>query len=181
MLRRSSRTLGAFLNTLDRRTFGTYQPCDDLTSPAALDQWLSSLGLVADGTKSTPAECALALRLRTALRNAAQAHRDSAQDEAPTADLTRKLPLYADIQPDGLINLVPAAIAGTVRHALAALLATATMATVDGTWRRVKMCAAPDCHTVFYDNSKPHNGRWCGTAIAKGCGNRTTPARYRHR
>ncbi|WP_163572984.1 CGNR zinc finger domain-containing protein, partial [Fodinicola feengrottensis] len=96
----------------------------------------------------------------------------------PTADLTRKLPLYADIQPDGLINLVPAAIAGTVRHALAALLATATMATVDGTWRRVKMCAAPDCHTVFYDNSKPHNGRWCSP---KGCGNRHNTRTYRNR
>lgn len=159
-----------FLNTRDERMFGEHEPDDELADPAALAGWLAV-------PACTPADHRLALQLRRVLRAAARANRtgepDPAMDEIE--ELSAALPLRAHADGVGL-GLAPAGRG--VGAALADLLATVVVASADGSWRRVKACGAPDCGWIFYDHSKPRNGRWCSTA---GCGNRMKTRAYRHR
>ena len=62
--------------------------------------------------------------------------------------------------------------------ALARLLVPVALSLQDGSWRRVKACAADACQWAFYDRSRNHSGRWCDMAI---CGNRTKVRSYRAR
>lgn len=62
--------------------------------------------------------------------------------------------------------------------ALAAISATAALAQAAGTWKRLKICAAPDCRWVFYDTSRSGAGRWCSMRV---CGNRAKTRAYRQR
>jgi predicted RNA-binding Zn ribbon-like protein len=48
----------------------------------------------------------------------------------------------------------------------------------DGTWDRLKACAADDCHWAFYDHTRNRSGRWCSMAV---CGNRAKVERFRER
>ena len=48
----------------------------------------------------------------------------------------------------------------------------------DGTWSRLKVCAADDCRWIFYDRTKPGRGRWCEPEL---CGNRVKTRAYRER
>lgn len=168
-----------FANTLDQRTFGDHRAGDSFAGPAELTQWLADRELVSGDARGTSGDLALAMRLRTVLRGTAEANRGGAvptgQEQALT-DLVRRLPLRAG--PDGRGQLTLESVGDGVRGALAGLLAVAVLATADGSWCRVKMCAAEDCRVVFYDHSKPRNGRWCSTA---GCGNRAKTSSYRSR
>lgn len=168
-----------FINTLDERSFGGRHGRDDLPDPPALAAWLAGRALVPAHTKADADDLDLALRLRAVLRACAEANRTgqldprAAQDAAAIHDA---LPLRARVRPNGGLRLTPAP-AG-VRGALAAILASAVLATAEGSWGRVKMCAAEDCKVVFYDHSKPRNAKWCETA---GCGNRVKTRAYRRR
>lgn len=46
----------------------------------------------------------------------------------------------------------------------------------DGTWRRFKVCANPDCQWAFYDHSKNSSGRWCSMET---CGARSKISTFR--
>jgi predicted RNA-binding Zn ribbon-like protein len=63
------------------------------------------------------------------------------------------------------------------------LLAAVIGAIGDGTWRRLKAC--PDCHWVFYDNTRNGGKRWClmyaGGPDGRACGTIAKVQRYRHR
>ncbi|CAM02831.1 putative RNA-binding Zn ribbon-like protein [Saccharopolyspora erythraea NRRL 2338] len=166
-----------FLNTLDERTFGGLTPYDELTSPAELAGWLSARDLVPPGTNADATDFRIALRLREVLRDCADANRTrESPPEDAMAELGRELPLRAVVGDDGGVGLRP--VQDGVRGALARLLADAVRASIDGTWARIKMCAADNCRNVFYDHSKPRNGRWCASS---GCGNRMKTRSYRRR
>jgi len=47
-----------------------------------------------------------------------------------------------------------------------------------GDWKRLKLCAAPDCRWAFYDTSRNGRGRWCDMEV---CGNRHKTRTYRER
>jgi predicted RNA-binding Zn ribbon-like protein len=49
---------------------------------------------------------------------------------------------------------------------------------VNGTLKRLKMCAAEECRRVFFDRSKPATRRWCMSTL---CGNRAKTRTYRER
>ncbi|WP_413803809.1 CGNR zinc finger domain-containing protein [Streptomyces iranensis] len=55
---------------------------------------------------------------------------------------------------------------------------SALTATVKGTWHRLRMCPAPDCQWVFYDNSRPGRAKWRSPQL---CGNRAKTQAYRRR
>lgn len=169
--------LGAFINSVDERTFGTHRPREEITGPVALAGWLAARGLITEGTKVSESDLRLALRLREGLRRAAAANRGEGDSASDLAEVAERLPLRAWIGPAGQIGLQPASGSAT-EQALAQIVAAAVIATANGTWRRVKMCAAPDCGVVFYDSSKPRTGRWCVTSI---CGNRYKTRTYRQR
>jgi predicted RNA-binding Zn ribbon-like protein len=48
----------------------------------------------------------------------------------------------------------------------------------DGTWKRLKACANPECAWVFYDRSRNKQGSWCEMAV---CGNRLKNRQFRAR
>ncbi|EIV96209.1 CGNR zinc finger domain-containing protein [Frankia sp. QA3] len=169
--------LGSFVNSVDERAFGSHRTSDELTGPAALASWLVAHGLVGEGTTASDTELTLALRLREALRWAAAANRGDGDCAPDLADLAAHLPLRASMNPDGQLGLEPATGTATT-EALARIVAVAITASVEGTWRRVKMCAAPDCRVIFYDGSKPRTGRWCSM---QACGNRHKTRTYRQR
>ncbi|MCM3882493.1 CGNR zinc finger domain-containing protein [Frankia sp. R82] len=180
---RALHVLGAFLNSVDERSFGAHRPHEELTEPAALGRWLVAHGLLpAAATETvtvTDAAFADALRLRAALRAAAAANQPGTQPAVETVELGEaadRLALWARPGPRG-VDLEPAD-GSEITQALTRLVIAAALATADGTWQRVKMCAAPDCRVVFYDVSRPRTGRWCATAV---CGNRTKTRRYRQR
>jgi hypothetical protein len=69
--------------------------------------------------------------------------------------------------------------AGPVGDFLAAVLAAVST----GTWKRLKAC--PDCHWVFYDNTRNGSKRWClmyaGGPDGRACGTIAKVRRYRSR
>ncbi|MEU7856893.1 CGNR zinc finger domain-containing protein [Nonomuraea sp. NPDC049141] len=153
-----------FLNTCDLRTFGGHEPDDELAG------WLGDCD---------PAERERAFTLRRALRAMARANRTGELDPAAAGELDEvgaTLPLRALSDGGGLLGVTAAD--GGVPGTLANLLADVIVASADGSWARMKECAAPDCRWIFYDHAKPRNGRWCSTA---GCGNRMKTRAYRNR
>ncbi len=175
-------TLEDFLNTLDERSFtvrGTRHPGgDELATAAALAGWLAGRGLIPAGTQPTDADLAAAHRLRDALRGALAARASSGWDGRAGANgALAGLTLRVELGADGTPRLFP--VAGTgVPAALARLAATAALAEADGSWQRLKTCAAPDCRWVFYDTSRSGAGRWCSMRV---CGNRDKTRAYRQR
>ena len=144
-----------FLNTLDERTFGGRVPDDELGA------WLDRKGVD---------DLTLARDLREVLREVTVANHTGDLANPIREKLTAvgaRLPLHVDGQ-FGLRG----------DSALADVLAAVTVAVADGSWSRMKSCAAPDCGWVFYDHSKPQTARWCSTA---GCGNRVKTRAYRDR
>ncbi|MGE5828377.1 MAG: CGNR zinc finger domain-containing protein [Micromonosporaceae bacterium] len=167
-------------NTLDERVHGDYEPFDLFSDPTGLTRWLTRRKLLdRRGTTATPADLALALRLREQVRDIAYAHGSArlTPDRLDRfAELASRLPLVAGLDPIGRLSLQPA-VAG-VPGALARVLADALTAAGSGSWVRLKMCAAPDCQWVFYDQCRPRTGRWCSM---NSCGNRMKTRAYRAR
>jgi len=186
-----------FLNTLDERTFARHgrrhEPHDELDSPAALARWLADHGLLGDPaarTRATATDLTDALAVRTTLRDNLVSALDGDNDEhgedgdghpaalaVPAALDAFRLYLVAD-RSGGLALACAPPRPTPVGHALATLVATAATAGVRGTWDRVRVCAAPDCHWAFIDTSRRGDKRWCSTAV---CGNRSKTADYRVR
>lgn len=169
----------AFCNTLDRRSFRTHgsvhEPHDDLADAAALGAWLRRNRLLRRGaTAATRRDLQLAKRLRAVLRDTIE-HHDTSPARRSTDRVLRDFPLHPVVSPTG-VELRPAH--GGVRGALAALAGMAAQATVDGSWQRLRMCAALDCRWVYVDRSRNRTARWCSMST---CGNREKTRRYRHR
>jgi predicted RNA-binding Zn ribbon-like protein len=169
-----------FLNTLDLRSFRRHGEVhvggDALPTPAALNLWLTGHGLVSRSARASTAELRIAHRLRSALRDAVT------RDELDEPTLRRAngvlaaIPVHVELARDGELRL--AGSAGAVPRALAEMLTVAVRSSADGSWRRLRACAAPECRWVFYDDSRSGAGRWCSMS---SCGNRAKTARYRAR
>src|ERR1700722_16106011 len=183
-------TLQAFVNTLDIE-----QSTDELSTPAALDQWLQAAGLAGTDSggqvfpPSGPADLAAAIELREALRAVLLVHAPHPQADAMDPGAAGRAAAGARlagvaaaaqarivVRADGSVAL---AAAGTGSgRSLAALLLIAAEAATAGTWTRLKACAADDCHWAFYDRSPTRNGCWCSMQI---CGSRAKSRAYRSR
>jgi predicted RNA-binding Zn ribbon-like protein len=174
-----------FLNTLDRRSFvhdGTlHGGGDDLTSPAALAQWLRRHALVTRTSKVTSADLDIARDLRSALRGALGEEDDrgaKSDSRAPkrrdSRALACQLPLVLDLKAEQGPHLSPG-VPGT-RGALATMLVAVAAAQVDGTWARLRLCASPECRWAFRDTSRGGARRWCSMSV---CGNRHKTRSYR--
>jgi predicted RNA-binding Zn ribbon-like protein len=61
---------------------------------------------------------------------------------------------------------------------LAALLAALVQSTIDGSFRRLKVCRSDTCQWTFYDSSKNGCGAWCSM---RSCGSRAKAKAYRER
>lgn len=164
-----------FANTLDREA-GT----DSIATPDQLAAWLQQDGLLDRGAPPlTAANHDEAIDLRESLRalmlanNGAPARERAARKLAHVA---RRGELGVQFASDASVSL-RASVAG-FHGALAQLLVPVAHASLDGSWRRVKACRAPECLEAFYDHSPNRAGVWCDMAL---CGNRSKVRAYRGR
>ena len=149
---------------------------DELTTPARLAAWLQERGLLRAGVGLAASELDQALELREALRGALLEHNEAGGSRAtgPLERVAEQGRLSVRFGDDGAVALQ--ARAGGFAGALAQLLVPVARAGFDGTWERMKACAADDCQWAFYDRSRNRAGRWCDMAV---CGNRTKVRAYR--
>jgi predicted RNA-binding Zn ribbon-like protein len=168
-----------FINTADLE-----DGIDRFSTAPGLEGWLTEQDLL-PGPQAAPdcdgRELETAVALREALRSLCLANNGLRPDreargalDAATANL--HLHLKARFGADGLISLEPDETG--IRQALAEILTIVFAALHDGTWSRLKACAADTCQFAFYDQSKNHSGHWCTMAT---CGNRAKVRTYRAR
>ncbi len=175
------RILEAFLNTVDERSFSRHgvrhARGDALATPAQLAAWLAGQGLAWPGAQADAADLRAALALREALRGALllRAGQPSGDDDPGRVnDVLARFPLRLDMRSDGMLRLS----AQSPGAGVGGIAAIAADCAANGGWRRLRICAAPDCRWVFYDTSRSGAGRWCSMAT---CGNRAKTRRYRDR
>ena len=162
-----------FVNTLE-----VDEAVDELSSPAALTEWLRVQGLLRGGA-ATRADLADARRLREALRVLLLANNGvSVRKEAAVTlnRAARRAGLGVRFEPEGTARVEPGA-AG-VDGALGRLLAIVSASMADGSWERLKACRAEDCRWAFYDRARNRSRHWCSMAV---CGNRTKARNFRRR
>jgi predicted RNA-binding Zn ribbon-like protein len=179
--------LHSFMNTLDQRAYRAHgrllEGGDRLDNYESLEHWLLEHRLLAAPLQAIPAgkrqravESALALRktMRDAADDTGRAQRRAESGETPTAvetlaqfglvPHTSESGVSLTVAPPSSDDLVP-----EVHRALGLLVIMAVELSINGSWKRLKMCPAPDCRWVFYDRSRPRTARWCSPAL---CGNR---------
>jgi predicted RNA-binding Zn ribbon-like protein len=164
----------ALVNTIDLENND-----ERLDSPDALRRFLADHGLLDPSEPVGPADLAMAIELREALRAMLRVNHGEPLDPDALQVVNRAaagLPLQVAFDDQGQPALGPGS-AGC-RGALAALLAGVAQASAQGTWARLKACSAETCQWAFYDRSKNRSGRWCSMQT---CGNRTKTRTYRSR
>ena len=169
-------TVRAFVNTLD-----VDEETDALAGPDELVGWLAEHGLL--GGETAPSASSGDLRharaLRAALLAHLRAHHGDELDPAAADVLdaaARRARLTLRFTGGEATALQPAA-AG-VDGALGRLLAIVKAAIDDGTWQRLKVCAADSCQWAFYDESRNRSATWCDMRV---CGNRAKVRGFRER
>ena len=167
-----------FVNTREHDDDGVVT--EHLETGADLARWLSDHGLASPAARAGRADLELAHGLREGLREALISHDSRHPGAAAAGDcipsrVTRVLPLQLTLE-DGVPRLVPAL--GGVRGGLAAIVVAVSESVADGSWPRLKVCAADDCSEAFVDASKNRSRTWCDMDL---CGNRAKTRSYRAR
>jgi predicted RNA-binding Zn ribbon-like protein len=161
-----------FVNTYDHED-GT----ETLTDPGTLTAWFEANGLGAPS--ATAADLRHARELREALRAILHHHGGmeldpSAPRRVDEAAERANLAVAFDDHGDAVIEPKAHGVDG----ALGRLLVLIADAQRDGTWSRLKACAAENCQYAFYDRSRNHSGVWCDMKV---CGNRNKVRSFRAR
>lgn len=166
-----------FANTLD-----VEEGTDALTEAFEVTAWLGEHDLLDSPASAGDDDLALARELRAAVRAAFRTNHDDPSVRSPMPapgealeHLGARLPLALRVC-GGRPLLEP--LETGVRGALTRLLVAAADAGADGSWRRLKICAADDCAWAFYDTSKNQSRTWCSMRV---CGNRAKTRSYRAR
>jgi predicted RNA-binding Zn ribbon-like protein len=150
-----------------------------ISTPEALSRWLSEHELLDPGVELDDDDLRRAHELRDALRSLLLSNNGSPLDPAALATVNATLggaPLAVRFDDAGSPEL--AIEASGLDAAVARLGAIVYEAKVDGTWERLKICAADDCRWAFYDRSRNRSGTWCSMKV---CGNRAKVRSYRER
>jgi hypothetical protein len=115
----------------------------------------------------------LAHALRSGLRQAMRQHHDGTLDaDLPGMDdVAARLPLT--LRFDGTRPSLAPAVDG-VAAGLARLLVAVATCQAEGTWVRLKLCAAEDCLWAFVDTSKNRSRHWCSMGVS-ATGRRRVP------
>lgn len=157
---------------LIRDFVNTYEPQADeelLKAPDQLGDWLLEQHLVAAGTQVTDADLRAARAVREGFRNVLLSHAGHHPDPEEVdafRTVLADLPVRLDFGTHGY-RLVSTRT-DAVGRALGQLLDAVRLASSDGTWVRLKVCARETCRWAFYDASRNQVRRWCSMA---GCGN----------
>lgn len=150
---------------------------EDLGTAEEAAGWMRRQGLSGHGYDA--AALADVLTLREALRDVCAAHAGTDVPAGTVAALDRLLaraPLRLTVDAEGRAAVCPADGLTGAAEVTAAVAAAIVRATADGTWQRLKACAADTCRWVYYDRSPAGRSRWCTMAI---CGSRAKMRTYR--
>ncbi|MGH3376850.1 MAG: CGNR zinc finger domain-containing protein [Actinoallomurus sp.] len=147
---------------------------NEITDLATMRTWSAAHGLPGAMTREVYER---ALRLREALRSLMLANNGGPADPAAVDTVNAEITasgLKPQLTPDATRLRWPA----PDDRALGAVLAGVVAAMTDGTWPRMKACAAGDCRYAFYDHTRNRSGRWCDVS---GCGANARMRAYRQR
>lgn len=164
--------LRRFVNTYDVDDRG-----DDIDTPDALREWLAARGLLARTERLDEEDVRQARSVREAIRSLLLANNGFDLDPRAVETLNnaaRRAELVVTFGDAGVPQLSP--VRPGFEGALGRLLGVAFSSMADGTWKRLKACAAHDCEAAFYDASKNRSGTWCDM---QACGNRAKARTYR--
>ncbi len=147
--------------------------------PEMVRDFLVDRGLLDPEQRFTAANRETYLTLRRALRNLIAAN-DEGSPQPSDAALLDRLAVEAGLHPHFHAGRPPTLEPRErgVRAAFGRIVAIAFLASFDGTFGHLKLCAAEDCRAVFYDRSKNHSARWCSM---QACGNRAKVRAWRQR
>ena len=165
----------AFLNTLDREE-GT----DLLADVDSARAWLVASGLLGRSAAISLADLEFARDIRESIRGLLVLDGGERRDPGrlrPLRELLDNHRARLRVSDDGVVSLENGA-SEDLGEALFELLLIIRAAQEDGTWKRLKACANPDCAWVFYDRSRNQQGNWCEMAV---CGNRLKNRHFRAR
>lgn len=146
--------------------------------PAMVHGFLLQRGLLTPDVPFGEAEHGTALALRRALRNLiARGGEGLAPEDAEVLD---RLGIEAGLHPHFHAGRVPTLEprGESVAAALGRIVAIAFLASFDGSFEHLKLCADPTCRAVFYDRSRNRSGKWCSMEV---CGNRAKVRAWRER
>ncbi len=169
-------TVRSFVNTYD-----VDDEIELLAGPDELVTWLAQHDLLGSETaaRASAGDVRRAIELREALRSQLRAHHGDPLDPQAASVLdsaARRARLTLRFTGDDETTLEPEARG--VDGALGRLLAIVKDAIDDGTWKRLKVCAAETCRWAFYDESRNRSGAWCDMRV---CGNRAKVRGFRER
>jgi predicted RNA-binding Zn ribbon-like protein len=153
---------------------------EQLVDATGSREWLTGFGLLAPGAEVSEEGRKQLVELRRCVRALIDANMTGDQDEAASAELARiaaRHPVPVQVGADGTIDvdLEPAA---SVDALIAQMIGIVLRAQIDGSWERLKICAADSCRWAFFDVSKNRGGHWCSMEV---CGNREKNRAYRER
>jgi predicted RNA-binding Zn ribbon-like protein len=158
----------AFLNT---RYFEDGR--DLLADEQAAGAWLTAAGVLPKGARLSAAELESARDVRAAMRSLLE----GGDGLAALRELAVSHEARVRVQKDGALTLEPSR-RERLGDGLFELLLIVRGAQEEGTWKRLRVCANPECRWVFYDRSRNQQGHWCDMAV---CGNRLKNRRLRAR
>ena len=151
---------------------------DELADVDAAGAWLARHGVT--GASLHESERRDLVELREALRDLLEGNSGSAVGQETVERVMHRVNaagLAAVISPSGG-TLVPRETGvGALVAELAAAIVTST---IDGTWRRLKICRNADCRWAFYDSSKNARRAWCSMRVC-GCQSKSRAYRARKR
>ncbi len=155
----------AFLNSSDIEA-GT----DEFATVAGVEAWLRSHDLPIAGAPITEGDRERLVAVRESLRDLITCRERGEPADAALGFLgeaARSSPLTVAFDADGRATLRSAesGITGLIGRFLSEI----SVASVAGTWSRLKVCRNDGCRWAYYDKSRNHSGIWCSMAV---CGNR---------
>jgi predicted RNA-binding Zn ribbon-like protein len=155
----------SFLNSSDIEA-GT----DEFATLAGVEAWLRSHDLPFAGARVTDRDRERLVAVREALRDVVTCRDRGEPDDTALGFLretARSSPLTVAFEADGQATLRSSE--SGVTGAIGGILGEISVASVAGTWSRLKVCRNDACRWAYYDASRNHSGIWCSMAI---CGNR---------
>jgi predicted RNA-binding Zn ribbon-like protein len=166
----------AFINSVDIESGS-----ESLGSPDELAAWLREHDLLEGDGHQCKDDLETAIALREALRELALANNGDASEAAAGQKLEKccdDLHVHLRVRFGGEPALVLEPDEEGVRGALGKILVIVFEAMLDGSWYRMKACAATTCRWAFYDHSRNRSAHWCSMRV---CGNRNKVRRFRTR
>jgi predicted RNA-binding Zn ribbon-like protein len=153
---------------------------EKLGDVASARDWLAGLDLVSNAIEISEADLAELHELRRCIRALIEANTTGTGAGGAGADLAAiaaRHPVPLSVSRDGRVGL-DLEPAGSVDALIAQMIGIVMQAQVEGTWERLKICAADTCRWAFFDASKNRGGHWCSMQL---CGNREKNRAYRER